>query len=224
MLYHEFSLFDSAADKEYNMIRISDSFVQKMIPELSKYKFTWSGYCQPKYGLSRDFTIIQPKEVIQLKTCLLHQSHSQREYAKFLKLIDNALENHLGIIHQNGAPGHLTHKFILCDKVPEQLSILLYRDSCVEIQDQFIRENYDVFKNVFLYWSYPNQTGPGFNYYGTTIITPPMAQSLLDIMARFLDNNLSEMAEYFVGEEYDALCTLLKKAIERNQFLIHFGI
>lgn len=224
MLYHEFSLFDSTTDKEYNMIRISDSFVQKMMPELSKYKFTWSGYCQPQYGLSRDFTIIQTQEVIQLKTCLLHQSHNQREHAKLLKLIDNALENQLGIIHQNGAPGHLVHKFVLCDKVPEQLSILLYRDSCVEIPDQFIRENYDVFKNVFLYWSYPNQTGPGFNYYGTTIITPSMAQLLLDTMARFLYNNSSEMSEYFVGEEYDTLCTLLKKAIERNRFLVHFGI
>lgn len=224
MLYHKFSLFEKNIGKEYNMIRISDSFVQKMATDLSKYKFTWSGYNCPKNGLSRDCTIIQPNEVIQLKTCLIRQPQDQHEYAKLLKFVDDALNNQLGVIHRNGAPGYLTHKFILCDKLPQKLDIRLYQDSCIKIQDQFICENYDVFKNVTFYWNDLHQTGSGFNYYGITIITPPMAQLLLETMAHFLDNNLSEMAEYFVGEEYDMLCTLLKKAIEQNKFLVHFGI
>lgn len=224
MLYHKFSFFESNINEEYNTIRISDSFVQKMMPELLKYKFTWSGYSRPKYGLSRDFTIIRPRKIGQLKACLMLQPQSEHEYAKLLKFIDEALANQLGIIHQNGAPSNLVHEFMLCDKLPQELSIRLYRDSCVKIQDQFILENYDVFKEVFLYWNSLNQTGPGFNYHGTTIITPPMAQLLLDTMSQFLENNSSEMAEYFIGEEYDILCDLLRKSVTYHQFLIHFGV
>jgi len=224
MLYHKFALFDVDLKKEFGLIRISDSFVQKMIPDLLKYKFTWDGYSHPKYGLSRDFTIIQPSEVAQLKKCLMLQSKSEHEYAKLIDLINKALAKQLGIIHQNGAPGHLTHGFVLCDRLPQTIDFQQYNDSCVKIQDQFISENYKVFKKVVLYWNDLNKTGLGFNYYGTTIITPQMAQNLLNTMTRFLENDTSEMAEYFVGEEYDILRDLLTKSIRNNQFLIHFGV
>lgn len=224
MLYHKFSFFERNINEEYNTIRISDSFVQKMIPDLLKYRFTWNGYSHPKYGLSQDFTIIKPGKVGQLKACLLLQPQGEREYGKLLKFIDEALANHLGIIHQNGAPSRLVHEFMLCDKLPQELNIRLYRDSCVKIQDQFILENYDVFKKVSPYWDSLNHTGPGFNYYGTTIITPPIAQLLLDAMSQFLESDSSEAAEYFPGEEYDILCDLLRKSVADRQFLIHFGI
>lgn len=92
------------------------------------------------------------------------------------------------------------------------------------MQDQFIMENYDIFKTVEMYWENTKEKKRGFNYYGITIISPEMAHELLDAMEMFLDGNISEKAEYFRGKEYDTLCTILNEAILHKKFVMHFGI
>lgn len=222
MLHHKFYL---SCEPEKSSIRISDTLIRKMQKDLLQFKFTWNGYSEPKYGLGRDGTIIQPTEVKNLQVCLMRQSHQEQEYAKFMRLIDRAMEGKQGIIHIDGSQEKLTHKFVLIDHIPPVINPKLAQEmECVEIQDQFFRENFNVFQSVKTYWDTPDQMGVGFNYYGITIITSEMAQNLLTAMALFIKNNSSEQAQYFVGEEYDELDKILSDAVAKQQILIHFGI
>lgn len=224
MLNHKFYIMDADKNDREVYIRISDTLIDKMKSDLLKYKFTWSGYDVPKYGLSSDITTIKTDEINGLRDCLMKQSEQEKEYKKFMALINKALLGKKEIIHENGSVGSLVHDFVICDEIPTIISYSQYKNHFIKIQDQFIMENYDVFKSVEMYWENTKVKKRGFNYYGTTIISPQMAQEVLDVMKEFLDGNISEKAEYFKGKEYDTLCAILNEAILRNQFVIHFGI
>lgn len=94
----------------------------------------------------------------------------------------------------------------------------------IKLPDQFIMENYNVFKRVKMYWESTEWKRDGFNYYGTTLITSNMAQDLLETMKDYLQNNTSEQAEYFAGREYELLSNILRKAVEEEKVILHFGI
>lgn len=224
MLNHKFYILDADKNDREFYIRISDTLIEKMKSDLLKYKFTWSGYEVPKYGLSSDITTIKADEVNGLRDCLMKQSEQEKEYKKFMALINKALLGKKEIIHENGSVGSLVHDFVICDEIPTIISYSQYKNHFIKIQDQFIMENYDVFKSVEMYWENVKVKKRGFNYYGITIISPQMAHELLDVMEEFLDGNISEKAEYFKGKEYDTLCAILNEAILHNQFVIHFGI
>lgn len=51
-----------------------------------------------------------------------------------------------------------------------------------------------------------------------------MAQELLNVMAEYLKDNMSEEAMYFRGREYDVLVEILEEAVAKNKVVIHFGI
>jgi len=223
MLNHKFYLSGASKEDKDSYIRISDKFIEKIKPDLLRYKFTWSGYEYPRNGLSPDITVIKLEELNQIKCCLLKWS-ADKEYNKFMLLINRAIAKGKEIIHESGSPGSLVHDFIICSEFPEEIDYKDYKANFIKIQDQFIMENYDVFKTVELYWENTENKIGGFNYYGTTLITPQMAQELIDAMAKFLKDNDSEEAEYFVGEEYDILVEILNKAIADNKVIIHFGI
>lgn len=224
MLNHKFYISDADKKDSAVYIRISDTLIEKMKSDLFKYKFTWSGYEVPQYGLSSDITIIRTDEVNYLRECLIKQSEQEKEYQKFMALINKALLEKKEIIHESGSVGSLVHDFVICDEIPTIISYSKYKNHFIKIQDQFIMENYDVFKTVKMYWENTEDKKGGFNYYGITILSPQMARELLDVMEKFLNDNISEETEYFKGKEYDALCEILNEAILYNKFVIHFGI
>lgn len=224
MLNHKFYILDADRSHKEVYIRISDTLTEKMKSDLLKYKFTWSGCEVPKYGLSSDITTIKTDEVNYLKECLMKQSEREKEYQKFMMLINKALLEKKEIIHENGSVGSLVHDFVLCDDIPPIINYSNYKNCFIKMQDQFIMENYDIFKTVEMYWENTKEKKRGFNYYGITIISPEMAHELLDAMEMFLDGNISEKAEYFRGKEYDTLCTILNEAILHKKFVMHFGI
>lgn len=237
MLYHEFYFRDSSKGYERKpgdeFIRISDELIKKMEPDLKEYKFAWCEYDEPRYGFGSQVTVMSPEEVRQLKECLLKQSENEWEYHKFMWMLDKALKEGRELVHDGGEPWGPYHSFVICDKLPTEetmkdrrIDYRYYMSNYLHVHmpDQFIMKNYDVFKHVQLYWGSMNKKGGGFDYYGHTWITPQMAQELLDLMDNYLKDDISEAAEYFVGEEYDLLVSILKTAIAENKVVLHFGI
>ena len=222
MLNHTFEFMDNK-DKS---IRISDKFMQKMKLDLLKYKFTWNGYDEPRYGLNNGgWTFINPDQIAQLKSCLLKQSENEKEYTKLMDFIELALKENKEIHHIDGA-GSMVHPFIICEKMPADLknipaSLIIKK---IHIHDQFILDYYEVFSEAPLYWDFLSADKNGFNYYGNTIISPEAAQKLIDAMDKYLKDNHSEEAEYFLGEDHDLLREMLTKAILENMYIIHFGL
>lgn len=223
MLNHKFYISDENKEDNNKYIRISNEFIEKMKADLLKFKFTWNDDIL-QYGLSSDFTIIKPDQLIQMKNCLLKQPEYGEEYYKFLRLINKALLEKVEIIHESGSPGHLVHDFVICSEFPRKIDYNNYKNQFIKIQDQFIMENFDVFDSVKLFWEDTNHLEEGFNYYGTTLINSEMALKLIHAMNNFLKNNDSEKAEYFIGEEYNKLTEILDMAISDFKVIIHFGI
>ena len=153
---------------------------------------------------------------------MLKQSPQNNECKKLMALIHRALEEKTGLIHK--APDYMPHEFVICSEFPEQILYNNYKDMFIKLPDQFIMENYNVFKRVKMYWESTEWKGDGFNYYGTTLITSNMAQDLLETMEDYLQNNTSEQAEYFAGREYELLADILRKAVEEEKVILHFGI
>lgn len=222
MLNHKFYFDGSDDSDETRYIRISDMLIEKMRPDLCQYRFMWSGDEQLQYGLSQTITIISLEELKQFENCLLKQSPQNNECKKLMALIHRALEEKTGLIHK--APDYMPHEFVICSEFPEQILYNNYKDMFIKLPDQFIMENYNVFKRVKMYWESTEWKRDGFNYYGTTLITSNMAQDLLETMKDYLQNNTSEQAEYFAGREYELLSNILRKAVEEEKVILHFGI
>lgn len=222
MLNHKFYLDGADENDMARYIRISDTFIEKMKPDLSQYKFLWNGYECPQYGLSHDFTIIKLEELKQLKACVLNYSEQSKEKNKLNTLIDKAIEEKKELIHKS--PDCMPHDFVICTEFPDEINYNNYKNEFIKIPDQFIMENYNVFNKVSLYWGSTKEKGNGFNYYGVTLISSKMAQELIDTMENYLKNNTSEQALYFVGREYSILLDILIKAVEEEKVILHFGI
>ncbi|WP_339101701.1 hypothetical protein [Candidatus Enterococcus clewellii] len=158
--------------------------------------------------------------------CLNEKFNEENEYEKFVNFLETGLFNHKKIVHADGSPkfGGLIHKFVLCNKIPEQAQSSDFENELIKIQDQFIEENYNVFKNVTFYWNELGNLEQGFNYYGRTIITPDQASEMLQAVYVFLEEDESEQAEYFIGKDWDKLEKILKTAIAKKKMILHFGI
>lgn len=110
----------------------------------------------------------------------------------------------------------LAHDFILVDKVPDSIRYKNYDKSImVQISDDFAQENWtNVFGAVNVYVEQWGNLVPGLAYHGTSILTPSMARDLL-----------SRTDAIAVKEkDYDKLVAMLREAIEKEKYIIHFGI
>lgn len=116
------------------------------------------------------------------------------------------------------------HEFILQSEVSADLSRLFVESNVVEIHDQFILDNIDVFKAIRLYWNQIGNLEYGFCYYGFTIITPEMSSLLLKRIEEYLRGNKTEKAEFFKGKELNDLMLLLDGSINQRKYIIHRGI
>ncbi|MFD2307256.1 hypothetical protein [Enterococcus termitis] len=230
MLNHKFYFYDESFNiqtiKEDGYVRISNKLISSISPYLDEHTFT-DYYSDNKIlGLSKDGTILKLDDISFLKECLILHANTEKEYSKFVNFLDKSLINGHKILHVDGSPvtGGLIHNFVLTSEVPSKIFHEDFEKDDAKLQDQFINEYYNVFKDVKMYWNEVGNLEDGFNYYGITILTPEMAQQLLIRMAEYLDGNDSEAAEYFIGDDYNMLKVLLNRCIEEKKYLIHFGI
>lgn len=228
MLNHKFYFCGAGKENKNDYIRISNELMKKMRVDLRKYKFTWCEYDEPRYGLSNQVNMLSSEELMQIRECLLKQSEDEWEYDKFMGFLERAIFEAKEVRYEYVTTWGLMHKFYICDVFPTEsimdYNYYKYNYDYISIHDQFIMENYNVFKNVKLYWNNTETVGNGFAYYGETLISTQMAQELLDVMAEYLKDNMSEEAMYFRGREYDVLVEILEEALAKNKVVIHFGI
>jgi len=225
-MYKRTDSSDLGHENGNDFIRISDELVQNLNQDLKKYKFISrnSREGEEVEGLCEATTLIDEKGILYLKGALLSQTCIEKEVKKFLAFIDRCLQHGNVIIHRDAAY-KMCHKFVILDNIPSEIeSSNDFQGELLKIYDQFIMEHYDVFKKVEMYWNDTHKKGGGFNYYGVTILTPEMTKNLIDEIERFLENNESEEAEYFLGEEYNQLMVIFNKSISENKYVIHFGI
>ncbi|MBX8936903.1 hypothetical protein [Enterococcus gilvus] len=230
MLNHKFYKYDENFQiqfvQEDDFIQISHSLIEDLSNCLSKHIFTEYNSEQKVYGLSGSDTLLDKKDILYLKKCLILKGNNFPEYAKFMSFLEECLSNGNKVFHVDGSPSEigLLHDFILCKELPKDLDPRKYKSISIKIQDQFIEENYDVFKQIKMYWNNMNTVDQGFNYYGITIITPEIAKKILETVRIFLEGNKSEQAKYFVGDEWDILKQILETAISEDKLIVHFGI
>ena len=82
--------------------------------------------------------------------------------------------------------------------------------NCISVDDAYILPLSERLSEEQFYWHTLDVVGSGLAYCGITLISPTGAQAMLNLTA-----DMNELIE---------LNTLLKEAIERNCFMIHFGI
>ncbi|MBL1230371.1 hypothetical protein IW492_14130 [Enterococcus sp. BWB1-3] len=232
MLNHKFYAYDENFNiqfvQETDFIRISNLLIESLKDRLNEHLFT-DYYSEKKvHGLSDSATLLTNNDILYIKKCLISVENTlkEKEIVKFLFFLEDCISIGKQVLHVDGSPSTvgLVHRFLLCDKVPENLDPRNFRNNTIKIQDQFIGEYYDVFKDVNMYWDTVENLDQGFNYYGITIISPDIAKQLLFRMTEYLEGNRSEAAEYFIGDDYETLKMLLNKGITKGVYIIHFGI
>lgn len=82
--------------------------------------------------------------------------------------------------------------------------------NCISVDDAYILPLLEQLSETQFYWHTLDVTGNGLAYYGITLISPKSAEAMLNVTA-----DKCELIE---------LSTLLEEAIERNCFVIHFGV
>ncbi|MGG5314613.1 hypothetical protein [Enterococcus sp. AZ072] len=230
MLNHKFYKYDENFQIQFfqkdDYIQISNRLIEDLGNCLNKHQFTEYNSEKKVYGLSGNDTLLDREDILYVQNCISLKSSISPEYAKFRSFLEDCLSNGKQVLHIDGSPltGSLIHDFILCKEIPKDLNPRKYKSTSIKIQDQFIEENYNVFKDVKMYWNNLDTKDQGFNYYGITIITPEIAEKLLQTVEAFLAGNESEQAKYFVGDEWDTLKQILETAIAEDKFVIHFGI
>ncbi|MEO1769341.1 hypothetical protein [Candidatus Enterococcus ferrettii] len=230
MLNHKFYKYDENFQidsvQEEDFIRISNRLIEDLKSCLSRHVFTEYNLGDKVYGLSKYNTLLDKEDILYLQNCLALKGSTSSEYVKFRSFLEDCLSNGKQVLHEDGSPltGGLIHDFILCKEVPDDLDPRKYKSISIKIQDQFILDNYDVFKDVDMYCNNLDNLEQGFNYHGITIITPEIAEKILQTGRTFLKGNKSEQAEYFVGDDWEILKQVLETAIADDQFIIHFGI
>lgn len=230
MLNHKFYKYDGNFQIQFvqknDYTQISNHLIEDLDNCLTKHQFTEYNSEKKVYGLSGSDTLLDREDILYIQNCLSLKGSNSPEYLKFRSFLEDCLSNGKQVLHIDGSPltGSLIHDFILCKEIPKELNPRKYKSISIKIQDQFIEENYDVFKNVEMYWNNLDTKDQGFNYYGITIITPEIAEELLQTVETFLKGNESEQAKYFIGDEWDTLKQLLETAIAEDKFVIHFGI
>lgn len=230
MLNHKFYIYEEGFDlkesEKYPFIRVSNNFLEKMSLDLKKHVFTSYSTSGKVNGLSKEGTLLKKEDIKYVISCLKLQSADEKEHGKLNDFLEKCLQKEKDVLHVDGRPsyGGLKHEFVLVDYIPKEIHYRDFKNHFISIQDQFIRENYKVFSKISMNWEELETIGNGFNYYGTTIISPNNAKELLDVIEEYLYDNSSEEAEYFVGEEYETLKNILKTAVGENQYIVHFGI
>ena len=155
MLNHKFYFCGAGKENKNDYIRISNELMKKMRVDLRKYKFTWCEYDEPRYGLSNQVNMLSSEELMQIRECLLKQSEDEWEYDKFMGFLERAIFEAKEVRYEYVTTWGLMHKFYICDVFPTEsimdYNYYKYNYDYISIHDQFIMENYNVFKNVKLY-------------------------------------------------------------------------
>lgn len=230
MLNHKFYKYDENFQIEFvqedDFIRISNRLIEDLKSCLSKHVFTEYNLGDKVYGLSRYNTLLDKEDILYLQNCLILKGSNSSEYEKFNSFLEDCLSSGKRVLHEDGSPliEGLIHDFVLCKEVPKKIDPRNYKSMRIKIQDQFILDNYNVFKDVEMYCNNLDNLEKGFNYHGITIITPEVAKKILEAGQTFLKENKSEQAEYFVGDDWEILKQVMETAIAEDQFVIHFGI
>jgi len=109
----------------------------------------------------------------------------------------------------------ITHEFVLCSKVPDDICYLDYaKKDMTIISDDFILDNHIPFRKVKMYCQYIGNEIDGLAYHGITIITSDMATKLK-----------KELVDYCnPSDDLNALIAILEEAIAIQCYVIHFGI
>ena len=85
-----------------------------------------------------------------------------------------------------------------------------HKYNCISVDDAYILPLLERLSSERFYWHTIDVVGSGLAYYGITLISPESSRRMLVIIAD--------------KKELVPLSTLLRKAIEKNCFVIHFGI
>lgn len=230
MLNHKFYKYDENFQiqfvQEEDFIRISNHLIEELKSCLSKHLFTEYYLERKTYGLTADVTLLDKDDILFIQSCLVVNGSKSPEYVKFREFLEDCLSNEKQVFYEDGSPstGGLIHDFVLCKELPKDLDPRKYKSFSIKIQDQFILDNYDVFKDVEMFWNSMDSVEQGFNYHGITIITPEIAGKILQAGQTFLKGNESEQAEYFIGDEWDTLKQIMETSISDDKLIIHFGI
>lgn len=110
----------------------------------------------------------------------------------------------------------LSHDFILVDNIPPVIRYSNYdRATMTRISDDFMLKYWnEVFGTVDVYADYSGNLKHGLAYHGTSILTPPMSQKLLDKLLLVNEQ----------GEDYCKLESILSMSTQTERYVIHFGI
>lgn len=85
-----------------------------------------------------------------------------------------------------------------------------WKYSCIYVDDDDLESVAERLTSVDLYWNTLSVKGKGLAYYGITLIPPCSLKAFIDVIADF--SELYELKE------------LLEKALDKNKWVIHYGI
>ena len=109
----------------------------------------------------------------------------------------------------------LLHEFLTIPIIPGGIPLKAFNEvRMIRISDDFINKSYESINKVKMYNPIRDEYIYGLAYSGITVLDPQMAAKLK-----------AELLSYFDESECcRMLITLLSKAVEKNMYIIHFGI
>lgn len=109
----------------------------------------------------------------------------------------------------------ITHEFVLCSKVPDDICYLDYaKKDMTIISDDFILDNHIPFRKVKMYCQYIGNEIDGLDYHGITIITSDMAVKLRKELTDYCNHS----------KDLNMLLAILEESIATRGYVIHFGV
>ncbi len=106
------------------------------------------------------------------------------------------------------------HNFGIMDKPPQKSEIYETFEpekyNCISVSDDYIEPILSLMCNIEFFYNTLNIKEKGLNYCGITLISPSSSEKMLSV----IENN----------ENLKNLTELLKKAVNKNKYVIHFGI
>ena len=85
-----------------------------------------------------------------------------------------------------------------------------WKYSCISVDDEYIENVVENLSSIDFYWHTLSVKSKGLDYCGITLIPPGSLKAFIDVIA-----NISELCE---------LKKLLEEALEKNKWVIHYGL
>ncbi len=109
------------------------------------------------------------------------------------------------------------HEFGIIGKVDDNKKYDSYEPekySCVSVDDEIIFKIIEEMKCLKTYHHSLSRVSFGLAYYGVTLIPPESLKELITI----IEKNI------FQNNEVNTLLTILKYGLEKNKYIIHYGV